>query len=62
MKVTVDKELCIGCAACVSVCPQGVFELDKQGKANVINQEACINCQACEETCPVGAIKVKTEK
>ena len=32
MPVTVDKELCIGCGACVGVCPVGALELDDEMK------------------------------
>ncbi len=56
MKVKVDKEKCIGCGACVSVCPE-VFELDENGKSEVKTSECDSDC--CEEAkniCPVDAI------
>lgn len=53
--VKVDKEKCIGCGACVAVCPEG-FEL-VEGKAKIKNPDAkCIKKAA--ETCPVNAITV----
>jgi len=52
--VKIDKAKCIGCGACVSVCPKG-FEL-KDGKAQVKDSKAkCI--EDAIEGCPVGAIK-----
>jgi ferredoxin len=60
MKVFVDKEKCIGCGACVAVCPD-VFELKDDGKSHVISSEACEKTCDCEEAasiCPVEAIKV----
>lgn len=50
--VKVDKEKCIGCGACVAVCPEG-FEL-KNGKANVKKQAPC--SEEAMDACPVGAI------
>lgn len=52
--VSVDKEKCIGCGACVATCPEG-FEL-KEGKAVAKKQVPCSKQAA--EGCPVGAIKV----
>ncbi len=57
MKVEVDKEKCIGCGACVSICGD-VFEL-KDGKAEVKEKETSKNCaKEAEGLCPVDAIKV----
>jgi len=47
----VDKSKCIGCGACVSICPN-VFAL-KDGKAIVISKEECSDSV---DACPVGAI------
>ena len=33
MPVEVNKEICIGCGACVGVCPVGALSLDEDGKA-----------------------------
>jgi len=49
----VDKKKCIGCGACVSVCPEG-FELI-EGKAKIKNATAKCIAEAIE-TCPVQAI------
>ncbi|MCK4497051.1 MAG: 4Fe-4S binding protein [Candidatus Aenigmarchaeota archaeon] len=57
----VDKKKCIGCGACVSVCPQNVFEL-KDGKSDVAKPEDCIECMACVENCSVSAIKLVKPK
>ncbi|MBQ1318784.1 MAG: 4Fe-4S binding protein [Solobacterium sp.] len=58
MPVTVDKELCIGCGACVGVCPVGALELDDEGKSQC-NEDLCIDCQSCVGSCPVEAIAAK---
>jgi len=56
--VSVNKETCIGCGACNSVCEQ-VFEM-KDGKAHVKKgqEKSKIPCvKEAENACPVGAIK-----
>jgi ferredoxin len=54
MAVEVDKEKCIGCGACVSVCPDG-FEMGSDGKSHVKNPDAgCV--EDGKNACPVNAI------
>lgn len=54
----VDTATCIGCSACVRVCPEGdVLGLIK-GKASLIDPTRCIGHGACEKACPVGAISL----
>lgn len=58
--VSIDKELCIGCGACVSVCEE-VFELKDDQKAHVKkgqekSKSPCVKEAA--DSCPVDAIKI----
>ena len=48
-------DVCIGCGACRSVCPQSCIDI-KDGKA-VIRQQNCLYCGNCAEICPVGAVE-----
>lgn len=43
------EELCVGCGACVSVCPAGAIRLE----ANVVRTDRnhCTQCGACEKVC-----------
>ena len=57
-KIEIDKEACIGCAACTAVCDN--FEMDgdkaKPKKAEVDD----IGCnQDAVDSCPTNAIKIK---
>ena len=53
-KAVVDKDLCIGCEACVGTCPVSAISM-VEGKAQV-DPDTCIECGACVAVCPVGAI------
>lgn len=60
-KIIYDKEICIGCQNCVSVCPNN-WEKNKDKvnpkKVHIENNEL-INNKEAEEACPVEAIKIK---
>ncbi|MCK5085393.1 ferredoxin, partial [Candidatus Parcubacteria bacterium] len=36
-KIVIDQELCIGCGACVNLCPDA-FELQHDGKSKVTKE------------------------
>lgn len=57
--LALDEAACVGCGACVEVCPHGVFSL-VGGKARVAGREYCMECGACARNCPASAISVKT--
>jgi Fe-S-cluster-containing dehydrogenase component len=60
----VKRERCIGCRACLWVCPYGVPSFDEEGK--LVLCDLCIDRlkegkqTACEATCPARAIFVGT--
>ena len=55
MKIKVDRDKCIGCGLCASICEQ-VFALDKDGKAFVKVQKSIPCVKEAIENCPVSAI------
>ena len=57
MSIKVDQNLCIGCGACVSICPK-VFKINENNKSSVINQDDIECGQKTVESCPVQAISV----
>lgn len=54
----IDTDWCIGCAACVTACPEGDVLAVIGGKAALINGHKCIGHELCAEACPVGAIRI----
>jgi Fe-S-cluster-containing hydrogenase component 2 len=56
MTVVVDKEKCISCAGCVSVCPVTALELKE--KYPVCDPQKCTSCRICIKFCPAGALEL----
>lgn len=62
MKAIVDRDACISCGLCASVCPE-VFELDDEGISVVIQDPVASENEDCakeaEADCPTDAISVE---
>ncbi len=58
----IQMDSCIGCGACVTVCPEGDVLALVSGKATIINGHKCIGHGLCAEACPVGAITMVMAK
>jgi ferredoxin len=62
MKAYVDKETCIGCELCPSICPE-IFRMEDDGLANSLDieipDEIEDSAQEAAESCPTDAIKVE---
>lgn len=60
IKITVDREKCIGCGSCVAICPTH-FEIGKDGKSepkkNEVEDAGCVEKAA--QVCPVQCIKIE---
>ena len=49
-------DICTGCSACASICPQDAITMtaDKEGFLQpIVDSSRCIECLVCETTCPV---------
>lgn len=47
--------MCVGCALCVSVCPNGAHEISD---VHAIRAGSCTGCGRCAEVCPAGALEM----
>jgi Dissimilatory sulfite reductase (desulfoviridin), alpha and beta subunits len=56
--LSLDEAACVGCGACVAVCPHAVFAV-KDKAAHIVGREYCMECGACARNCPASAIAVK---
>ena len=69
----VDRSKCVGCGACVDICPKSIPKLipesqkimpacsnkDKGAKVMKMCDVGCIGCMKCQRECPADAIVVK---
>ena len=62
MRAFVERDSCIGCEACVGICPE-VFSMDDEGISVAIDKEIAADllesAEEAMECCPVSAITVE---
>ena len=57
--ILLDKEKCVDCGVCVSLCITNALFLDKKSRKLEFDRDKCILCGFCQNCCPVEAIKLK---
>ena len=61
MKVTIDRDGCIGCGLCADTCPE-IFRIAADGLAEVYaspSEKTADKVMEAAENCPVSVIKVE---
>ena len=56
-KVTIDKDLCVGCTICAKQCKFDAISGELK-VAHEIDQDKCVGCHLCMQKCPKKAIKL----
>lgn len=52
MREVVNQGKCVGCAACLTICPVDVFDYVNEKPVDTRN-DACVYCELCVDACPV---------
>ncbi|MFO7794649.1 MAG: ATP-binding protein [Promethearchaeati archaeon] len=55
-RVILDKDVCIDCGACVSLCPTDALYF-KEDSSIDFEEDKCLGCLICIDSCPRGAIE-----
>ncbi|MDH3258000.1 MAG: 4Fe-4S binding protein [Deltaproteobacteria bacterium] len=58
IEYTIDSAHCDGCGACLTSCPQGAIQGEKD-RLHTIDREACTKCGICPTVCARNAITVQ---
>jgi NAD-dependent dihydropyrimidine dehydrogenase PreA subunit len=56
--VKIDSDKCIGCGACVEICPNKILYI-KDNVCQVSDEKKCDKSRGCERVCPTEAIKIQ---
>ena len=51
-----EKEKCISCNVCTSVCHQGIDVMNFANKGLPMEDPQCVRCSACVQACPTGVL------
>ncbi len=57
MSIKIDENRCVGCGACVEVCPGNLIKLSHEKKTVIKHIRDCWGCTSCIKECPKVAIK-----
>lgn len=58
MSIAINKDLCIGCSKCMTVCPGTLISKDDNNKAFIKYPKDCWGCCSCIKECPKRAISL----
>ncbi len=54
--IVAEKEKCISCNVCTSVCHQGIDIMSFANKGLTMQDPQCVRCSACVQSCPTGVL------
>jgi len=54
----INTDLCVGCEACIKICPYSAISKDEETDTVVVNKVVCKGCGVCGASCPQNAITI----
>lgn len=61
-RLLLNRDLCIHCGSCTSVCFSGALTMDKDTWELVSTPEKCTICGLCVKACPLGLFEISFEE
>ncbi len=55
-RIFAEKDKCISCNVCTSVCHQGIDVMAFANKGKPMEDPECVRCSACVQSCPTGVL------
>lgn len=55
--IHLDRDSCMDCGACVSLCPSGALRTAAD-RSIELDEDKCVYCELCVPSCPVRALKL----
>lgn len=60
-KAKVEKDICVACGTCSTICPIGAINI-VAGIFAEVDEVKCVGCSKCIKECPASVIKIITKE
>lgn len=61
-KLKLNRDLCVHCGSCTSVCFSGALSLDPDTRELISNPKKCTICGLCVKACPMKLFEISFEE
>jgi ferredoxin len=53
------EDKCTHCTACISTCPSGALDVDREEMLVSFDKDKCLACELCIKVCPYKAVEIQ---